>query len=234
MNAPTGDPAAAREWRAAFDRVTALVRDADPEALQRPVPATPDWTGTDLLAHMVGLDADVLRGDEPDDHNPTWTQAQVDTRAGHDAEQMLAEWAALADDVEHYISTRDPRPLGDAIIHEQDLRGALLSPGARDTAGLALIRHTIADRIGGAVRDADLPALRLEAEAEGDQEPWQWQSSDGEPGVLLAGSGFEIFRAITSRRSEAQLRGMVVRGDVDPYLGHLAALGPLPDAALPE
>lgn len=238
MSASTGDAQAATEWRAALDRVSALVREADPETLARPVPATPDWTALDLLAHMVGLGADVLAGDEADDHNPEWTQAHVDARADRSAEQTLTEWAALADDLEGYLRERDPRPLGDVIIHEQDLRGALGVPGARDTAGLAMIRAAMADRLGAGLCEAGLAPLALETDAvtDGvtDDERWHWQSEEGEPAVVLTGSGFELFRAVTSRRTEAQLRGLVVHGDLDPYLEHFAGLGALPSSPLPE
>ena len=70
-----------QQWQAAYERVRALVAEADPEALEARVPACPGWTGRELLAHMVGLGADVVGGDEPDDHNEAWTQAQVDARA---------------------------------------------------------------------------------------------------------------------------------------------------------
>ena len=56
-------------WRDAFDRVCALVERLDAAELAATVPACPDWTVRDLLSHMVGLGADVLAGDEPDDHN---------------------------------------------------------------------------------------------------------------------------------------------------------------------
>lgn len=39
------------------------------EATEWYVPACPDWTAHDLFSHMVGLGADVLVGDQPDDHN---------------------------------------------------------------------------------------------------------------------------------------------------------------------
>jgi len=61
-------------WRDAFDRVCALVERLDDAELDARVPACPDWTVRDLLAHMVGLGVDVLAGDEPDDHNSAWTQ----------------------------------------------------------------------------------------------------------------------------------------------------------------
>lgn len=224
---------AAEEWSAGHERVCALVEQVardHPDHLERRVPATPDWTGRQLLAHMVGLGADVLDGDEPDDHHEGWTRAQVESRATSSALELVAEWRALADRMETYLREQSPRPLGDLLIHEQDLRGGLGTPGARASAGLAMVRATMAGRLGAAVREAGLAPLALE-EREG---PWRWASGDGAPGALLRADGFDLFRAVTTRRTADQLRSYLAAGDVEPYLPHLALLGPLPGDPLPE
>ena len=64
---------AVEEWSRAQQRVIDLVADLPPERAELRVPACPDWTVRDLLSHMVGLGVDVVAGDEPDDHNETWT-----------------------------------------------------------------------------------------------------------------------------------------------------------------
>ena len=75
---------AIEEWTQAQRRVIELARSLSAEQAERQVPACPDWTVTQLLAHMVGLNADVLAGDKPEDHNAAWTQRQVDERADRD------------------------------------------------------------------------------------------------------------------------------------------------------
>ena len=132
----------------------------------------------DLLAHMVGLGADVLAGNEPDDHPADWTRAQVAARAGR---------------------------------------------------GVAVLLDALAAR-------PDLPPLALEEEPGPGRVPWHWCSS-GEPAdaaVVLRAPGFDLFRALTSRRTAAQLRGWSVRGDVSDHLEAFAGLGPLPLTPLPE
>ena len=216
-------------WQEAQQRVCALVEELDAEQLQTRVPATPDWTVRDLLSHMVGLGADVLAGDEPDDHNATWTQAQVEARRDRSAAELLAEWRGLADGLVAWMREHGTRPLGDVVIHEQDLRGAVGRPGGRDSAGFAMIRDRMAARFGRAV--GDRPAIALVAD-----DGWTW-CSDGDPAeaaVVVAGDGFDLGRAVTSRRTADQLRAMTTRGDVEPYLDAFAGLGPLPDHPLPE
>ncbi|WP_375485049.1 maleylpyruvate isomerase family mycothiol-dependent enzyme [uncultured Jatrophihabitans sp.] len=212
------------EWSAARQRVCALVANIDDASAAARVPATPDWSVHDLLAHMIGLDADVLAGDEPDDHNAGWTQRQVDERRDRSVAELVAEWTELAPRLEQWMRDNNPRPLGDAIIHEQDLRGALGVPGAQDTAGLQAIR----DRMVGRFADGVAGALTLQGER------WSWRSdADGAPTVVTA-SDFDLARALMARRSADQLRSWTTAGDIGPYLKAFATLGALPDADLHE
>ncbi|MBA8794559.1 uncharacterized protein (TIGR03083 family) [Friedmanniella endophytica] len=224
-----GSAEAAKEWSEARMRVVALLRGVQataPERLGERVPACPDWTVLELLSHVVGLGADVLADREDAVHAPEWTQAQVDARRDRTLDEVLAEWAGFADAMHRYLSEVDTRPLGDLVIHEQDLRGALGEPGARDTAGLRAIRYRMAQRL--ADRLEGRAPLRFAGE------DWTWTSGPGEPGVVLAADGFDAFRALTSRRSADQLRGWVVEGDLEPYLEAFGGLGALPAAPLPE
>ncbi len=224
-------------WRAARDRVSDLVASLDDQQLGSRVPACPDWTVRELLSHMVGLGADVLAGDEPDDHPAGWTQAQVDARATHDAGRLLAEWASLAEPLEAWMQEHGSRPLNDVVIHEQDLRGAVGVPGGRTSEGLLIVRDRMAARLGTALAAlADLPSLALVAEPRPGQAPWHWCPS-GEPAdaaVLVHAPGFDLFRALTSRRTSDQLRAWTVRGDIGAHLEAFALLGPLPGQQLAE
>lgn len=225
---PSSEVDLADEWTQAQGRVIDLVEPLAADEAARRVPACPDWTVRDLLAHMIGLDADALAGDEPDDHNSTWTQRQVDARSERDVAALVEEWRRLTAPVHRYISDTDPRPLGDIVIHEQDLRSALGAPGARDTDGLAAIRDQMAGRFAGAVEAAGLAPAVL---AGGN---WTFATHHGTPGIRLEADPFDLARALTSRRSADQLRSWVVEGDIEPYLDHFTVLGPLPDEPLPE
>lgn len=67
-------------------------------------------------------------------------------------------------------------------------------------------------------------------------ESWQWASSGSvdDAAVLVRSSGFDLARAVMSRRSASQLRGWTERGDVEPYLDAFAVLGDLPSEDLTE
>jgi uncharacterized protein (TIGR03083 family) len=223
------------EWRAAVERVCSLVAAASEEELGRHVPAAPDWTVRDLLSHMVGLGADVLAGDEPDDHNEAWTQAQVDDRLTRSASELVVEWRSLVEPMSEWMRENGTRPLGDVIIHEQDLRSTLGRPGARDSAGLHAVRDKMAARFARAA--TDMPPLGMVASDNG----WRWVSDGSDPSgvsqsaaVLVEAPAYDLFRALTSRRTADQLRSWTRRGDIAGYLRAFAGLGPLPTQPLPE
>jgi hypothetical protein len=177
---------------------------------------------------MVGLGADVVAGDEPDDHNATWTGRQVQTRRDRDVAALVAEWEAVAEPLRAWMRANTVRPLNDVLIHEQDLRGALGVPGGQDAPGWAAIRERFTGRLAGRV--ADLPPIALVGER------WTWASS-GSPddaAVVLRASDFDLARALVTRRSANQLTSWTVRGDVRPYLDAFAMLGPLPTTDLAE
>jgi uncharacterized protein (TIGR03083 family) len=212
------------EWSRAQARVIALMEAATDEQVGRTVPACPDWTAKDLFAHMVGLGSDVVAGDEPDDHDPGWTAKQVDQRKDRSVADLVTEWRETAEPLREWMAEHGTRPLGDVVIHEQDLRGALGVPGGQDTDGLAAIRDRFAPRVGARLPEGTTLGLVGEA--------WSWASDGGDPehaDVVIAAPDFELARAVLARRSADQIRSWVRSGDVEPVLDAFATLGALPE-----
>ena len=214
------------EWVDAQRRVIDLVGGLDAQQGERRVPACPDWTVRDLFSHMVGLGVDVLAGDEPNDHNATWTQRQVDERRGRDLPTLVEEWRGVTEPMRAYMRERGTRPLGDLVIHEQDLRGAIGVSGGQDTPGLVTMRDRMLRAF--AHKAAGLPPIALVGD------DWGWASTDDDPAVVVRAPDFELARALMARRSAAQLRSWTVTGDVEPYLAAFATLGTLPSRDLAE
>jgi uncharacterized protein (TIGR03083 family) len=131
--------------------------------------------------------------------------------------EILAEWAEVAPQVEamapQFPERIDEQWVLDLTTHEQDIRGALGCPGARDAAGVIVAVDFAATMgLAGSIKARGLPALRVRA---GDRE---WILGDGEPKASVAGSPFDLVRAMTGRRSEAQIRQLHWDGDVDTFL----------------
>jgi uncharacterized protein (TIGR03083 family) len=198
-------------------RLTDLVTSKDPEGRTAPVPGCPEWAVRDVIAHVAGVCADVLAGNIEGVATEPWTAAQVAKRKDTPLPEILAEWSESAPQVEamapHFPARVDEQWVLDLTTHEQDIRGALDASGARDAAGV-LVGVDFAATMGlaASIEGRGLPALRVIA---GDKD---WVLGDGEPAARVEGTTFELFRAMTGRRSAAQIRRLQWEGDVDTFL----------------
>ncbi|MFF5986701.1 FAD-dependent monooxygenase [Prauserella flavalba] len=237
-------------WKAAWayedgqHRVRTLIEGAEPRALTKQVPACPEWTVRDLLAHLTGVVEDSERGayfsaaaDAWQDpaiagERERWTEGHVRRRAGQDVPSVLGDF----DEATRRFLTglrrgtgpvaRGPAwlltaPVADLAVHLDDLCEALGVPVDDDTAvsrlGFAVYRGWLRARI---VR-AGLPALWLSDGVE------QWVLGDGEPAAGVTAPRHELFRAITGRRGATRIRGLAWTGDPEPFLPILSPY-PLP------
>jgi uncharacterized protein (TIGR03083 family) len=168
-------------------RVIVLLRDRPDEVLEQIAPATPQWRVRDIVAHLGGVCDDIAHGNMDGVATEPWTQTQVQKRREWSFDRVLDDWSEHASVVEPMLNGIG-QPIGqmvfDAWTHEQDVRGALGEPGARE---------------GAAVEIA-----------------WDWfVATNGSAGARVAtvrASRYELLRAITGRRSRAQVRAFDVDG----------------------
>lgn len=231
-------------------RLQQLVAGLDDTGLMAPVPACPDWTVRDIVAHLAGIAEEVVSGtyfagaaDAWNDaglaaQRDQWTASQVRSRRDRPVSVMLAEWADAAAALEPILAGAVPRPLGspawlpsapvaDLAVHLHDVRGAIGLPGDRDAPVTGLGLRIYARWLGERLDQASLPALRLRA-----GEP-EWVEGSGQPAVALAAEPFELFRAISGRRSVDQVRALAWDSDPEPFLDVLSPY-PMPAAPLVE
>ena len=184
-----------------------LVRSQDLAALEIVAPAAPEWRVRDLLAHLSGVCADVVNGNLDGVTTDAWTAAQVAPRRDWPVDRLLDEWEQEGTKVEAIIRGIPDLPdwntfLFDAATHEQDIRGALGAPGRRDTDPIVALVDTIVDRVGQRLDDEGAGSIRFELDGR------VRVAGTGEPATSLRTSYFEVFRAVTGRRSVTQLRGV--------------------------
>ena len=207
------------------------------------MPLNPAWRVRDVVAHMIGVCEDSLARNFPDFSDPkerpeqatareAWTQEQVDRRRDCSIDELLQEWDRLARQWESVLR-QDPDDTGiDAAVrvaapldvgcHLHDLRHALDEPGDRDAPITAMAFAISRNWLGMRLDRAGLPAVRMRST---DRE---WVLGHRPVGVTVAGDRFDLFRAITGRRSHEQL--LALAWDDDPTM-FLDALSPYP---LPE
>ena len=196
---PHADSAAA--YRAVQERMAALARQTTPEQLTRQVPACPDWTVHDLIAHAVGVAVDVTAGRIEGAGSDPWTAAQVAARAEASVDDLLAEWKAtpLPDALLGIDAMQAAQVVFDVTTHEHDLRGALEQPGERDSDGVA-IGWDWATTVLGQLRDGYGEGAIVLTTPEG-----ATTCGSGEPTSGVSAGRFELFRAMTGRRSADQV-----------------------------
>lgn len=242
-------------WNAAWAyedgqrRVLALLAGLDEARLARPVPACPQWTVRDVVAHLAGVAEDAARGAyflgavdawrDPAiaEARERWTAGQVSQRADRDLESLLREFedhgstlvASLRRGTGPACSGPEwvlTAPVADLAVHLEDLREAL---GARADGGAPVLRLGFAvyrNWLRARIVERALPPLRLSDGAE------HWVLGDGGPAATLTAERSELFRAITGRRSAARIRAYDWQGDPGPYLSVIAPY-PLPPDRTP-
>ena len=207
----------ARGYEAVRGRIVDVVRDADPAT---PVPTCPGWTVKDVVAHLSGVLADFAAGRLDGVATPEWTARQVEERRAWSLKQCLEEWAANVDRARPIFDTPGaPILLADVVSHEHDLRTALGRPGARDSDEVRAAAATLLRGLEGLLRGAGCPPLRVESDVER-------VLGDGEPAGTLRASSFELLRAITGRRTAAQVRALDWDGDPDAWVHAFFVFGP--------
>jgi uncharacterized protein (TIGR03083 family) len=232
-----------RVYEETRDRIVDLVAGCDDRQSFTTVPATPEWSVRDVVAHLSGLCADVLNGNVAGAATAQWTQSQVDARRGSSLADLLGEWsvvgpkiAAIADD---FPGRYGPQLVTDISVHEQDLRGTLGRPGARDSAGIAIgLQFLVSTFVQPGASALGLDPLVIRADGRswivgcgpsrrGNPEEAiaeALMSADPSPipevppvGTLKV-DPYELFRAVTGRRSSSQIVRYDWTADPAPYL----------------
>ena len=198
-------------YRTTRERVTELLDALEPGDETRAVPACPGWTVHDLLAHMTGVPDDALNGRLDGIATDPWTAAQVERGRALSVTDLVTRWSEQGPVFEGF--PLPPEAVVDLTTHEQDLRGALDRPGARDSDELLWAFALVADRTATAV-----PGLRIEAGGAA--------YGPADASSVLRGEPFELYRALLGRRSEAQLRALDWDGGPPEDLDGLTRFGP--------
>jgi uncharacterized protein (TIGR03083 family) len=208
-----------------------FVGELSDEQRSTPVPATPAWTVIDVLAHVVGITADLNHGNFGQTTPDEWTAAQVETRRGRSVGELGAEWDSEAPTfVEglrllgysfgaHYV--------GDLLHHVADVRHALGLPPPPDDDTLLVATDFYLESFDEDLRSTAPGAVVVTAGAE------RHEVGRGEIVAELDAPRFEAFRALGGRRSERQIRDLDWRGDLDRVLP-IVSRYPLPEHDIVE
>ncbi len=205
-----------RLYRDSRERLAALVADLDDTALATPVPACPGWCVQDTIAHLAAVVDDALAGRLAGPPTEEQTAGQVARYKGRPMPDILSEWTAGSPRFEEVIGAFNiPQAIIDVTSHEQDIRGALDLPGARDNEALLVMAGWLLARL-----HTPVPLCVTVEDTEYRAGP------DGDTGLGLRTTRYEAFRWRMGRRSRDQLAALDWSGDPAPVLDHLVVFGP--------
>lgn len=212
MNAP--------DWLPRYDRVrqrVASLLEVQTAIVDTRVPACPDWTGIDVLRHLVGLADDLVHSRVDGWASPAWTATHVSSLSASPVSELLARWEASSA-LLHSVGPLLGLPaasfaFGDAVVHEADLGGAA-SPQQRvpdDDVEIAI--RTGIQRWRPVLAAAGAPPLAICVPG-----LRTWALGDGPVVTTLAVPEYELFRFLYGRRSAEQVAGLGWSSAADGYL----------------
>jgi uncharacterized protein (TIGR03083 family) len=198
-------------------------RSVPASALAVPVPATPAWSVHDVLAHVIGLAADLnaLRFPEADDlGGDRFSAVQVAERRDRSLDELVAEWDREAPQFEAGLRAfgyeLGSHFVADLCIHHHDVRAALQLPDMPDPVAVAVsldhylghVHEQIAARGDGCVRFVTPPLPGR---------PGGIDRTVGTGPVIatLRAGGFVLLRTLAARVPLHTVRRMAWEGDAD-------------------
>jgi uncharacterized protein (TIGR03083 family) len=225
--------------------LVSLLSGLDENALATTVPATPDWTVRDVVAHLIGVASDALSGDGWQVYGAvvnrsamaaldTRTADQVSDRRSVPFDALLDEWAHVTESLVPILAGDRPAPVAvpfadrmvvtDLATHAQDVRGALGVPGDRESLGVSVAFSSYAGGLHLRLSGSGLSPLLLRY-GEKERLLGDPSSTGGEPGATVSAERFELYRAMAGRRSTRQILAYAWTGDPAPYVPFIPAYG---------
>jgi uncharacterized protein (TIGR03083 family) len=204
---------------------------------QTAVPTCPGWSVKDVISHVSGLVAETLAGVPLPRGSDEATARQVNDRAHLSLAQLCHEWVGNADAFAAF-GDEDPAYVAalasDLVVHTIDIGEALDRPIDLDIEAV----QRVASRYGTALQERAtesgcLLTLVLDDIVTGDSpsdDPTESPSSNDDPALVLRSSSHEFLRAVTGRRSGADVRAMDWTGNPELLLANAwSQYGPLKD-----
>jgi uncharacterized protein (TIGR03083 family) len=221
----------------------ALLGGSSAQELARTVPATPLWTVTDVVRHLVGIADDIVEGRLPASFDPAeqwqtpegartgdaFTATHLEARRDRQLGSLIDEWEAVSARLDPILRGQqaapnavmfiEVMPVSDLAVHSQDIRGALRTPGDRESAAARIALASYAGGLALRLIARDMPALRIRYDGR------ERIVGSGEVAATWCGDRFEVLRALSGRRTRAQIVAMDWEGDPEPFLPLIPAYG---------
>lgn len=196
-----------------LDGLLTTVATLDEEQLHTKVPATPRWDVRTVVAHLAGVSSDQLSGRLDGAPGPGWTARHVAERSAIPVAHLLDELRSNQVRLSALADQQEPAAMAwDISVHLTDVHEALGLPGPEEELWLPVLDSAAPRRLDG-----------LPVEVRAGSRSW----GQGPQSVEL--SAYELFRALFSRRSLAQMRTWGTPTFDDEALAGICVFGPRED-----
>lgn len=222
-------------YDATRQELAAFVAGLSPQDLDRPVPATPEWSVREVVAHVVGVVERTAAGDFPAEFFVSlgseqgvvvlneWTDRQVGGRRERALAELLDEWEAASESIAPMMRGEAPWPgnvmpfagrilMTDLAVHLQDVYGTMGVVKGRDAAAIAIGYATYAAGVDLRIKASGAAPVRFVTEEK------EVEAGGPDPVATVRAPRFELFRALSGRRSPDQVRAYDWDGDPEPFL----------------
>jgi hypothetical protein len=185
------------------------------------ISTVPGTTVCDVMAHLVGT---ATRAAGPSDVHRATLPLPSAGEAARDAtlRELVVAWKKAAEAIgERVGSDQDLASIliTDATMCEHDLRTTLNAPGARDDIAIKVALDELSGRFSDRVASSNLPPLRVTVEQ------WGTIAGNGNANSCVVADRFEFVRAMSGRRSAAEIRRWNWGVEPDVYLTVISEVG---------
>lgn len=235
----------------AFSEIHRALHDdllaATPQQWAAPIPIRPQWTVKDTVAMLTGFAEALIDGNWTEDYSDSWSDHSIRDRlhermdgliaARRDraGDEVLKEWDGHAAKLERMLAGEDPFPAGThpfvawsylwaVVQNSYNVWAALGIVKTRNFQATILCLESAVMWLDMRLQAKNKPALRIRAGTT------EWVVGDGAPAATVTAPAFELFRALSGRRSLSQIREFDWDGDAEEFMDVISPFEPPKEA----
>jgi hypothetical protein len=220
---------------------------ADDQRWRTEIPTRPQWNVKDTLAMLSGFAGALIEGRWTEDYSDSWEDREkldglhvaldrlIEDRRHLSGAEVLHEWSGHSVRLEAMMAGDEPFPAGThpfvgwsylwaVVQNSHNVWAALGIVKARDFEATMLCLESAVMWFDMRLQARSRPALRLRAGMR------EWVIGDGAPNATVSAAPFDLFRALSGRRSLDQIRRFDWDGDPDGYLDVFSPFEPPKEA----
>jgi len=235
---PKGErlPELAQAFREIRLALSEQLEHADEGLWSTPIPVRPQWTVRDTIAMLAGFARALVEGAWLEDYSDAWSDPDVRrrmqnafyglilVRRDRTGPELLIEWETSGVRLERMMDGDEQFPEGihpfagltylwAVVQNAHNIWNALqIESKVRDSQATGMVLESAVYWLDMRLQATGAPALRIRS---ADKE---WVVGDGIPKATVRAPAFELFRALSGRRSMEQIRAFDWDGDPGPYL----------------